>query len=56
MSSHAIIQALFTFYLAAFSRYVNAVENLDFWALLRVTQSEFASPLSYQILMQQMLR
>ena len=55
MSGHAI-QTLFTFYLAAFSRNANTIENLDFWALLRVTQGEFAPALSYRILMQQVMR
>ena len=54
MSAHAI-HALFTFYLAALSRYVDTIENLDFRVLLRVTLSEFASPFSHQILKQQML-
>ena len=54
MSAHAI-HALFTFYLAAFSRYVDTIENLDFRVLLRVKRSEFASPFSHQILKQQML-
>ena len=54
MSAHDI-HALFTFYLAAFSRYVDTIENLDFRVLLRVTRSEFASPFSHQILKQQML-
>ena len=35
MTDHAI-QVLLTFFLTAFSRYVNTIENLDFWALLLV--------------------
>ena len=54
MSAHAI-HALFTFYLAAFSRYVDTIENLDFQVLLRVTRGELASPFLHQILEQQML-
>ena len=54
MSAH-LIHALFTFYLAEFSRYVDTMENLDFWVLQRVTWSEFVLPFCHQILMQQML-
>ena len=53
-SAHAIY-VLFTFYLAAFRRYVDTIENLDFRVLLRATRSEFSSPFSHQILKQQML-
>ena len=54
MSGHAI-QALFAVHLAAFSLYVNSIENIDFWVLLPVTQNEFDSPFYYHFLLQQTL-